>query len=178
LQKGWELCGGVAMIVPSLGRQDLHFAKAIVFRNKNLTNFNYCLFMCLLKNGRIIKNDDKHFTKKFIFNSNHMRHYPKYLIKTGDEFDSFNFPQITKDLNEINAVSVNLPCTLKAEILISYTKDHSLKNEWISANQEFAELVTTGALPIGNIVSLFEASSKNSFFQQQFEKFILESFNN
>jgi hypothetical protein len=35
LQKGWELCGGIAMVIPDRDRQDLHFAQAIVFRSKN-----------------------------------------------------------------------------------------------------------------------------------------------
>ncbi|MCU7552645.1 hypothetical protein OCK74_26230 [Chitinophagaceae bacterium LB-8] len=106
-----------------------------------------------------------------------MRHYPKYLVKADDEFDSINFPQLVQDLNQINEASVNVPQTLKAEILISFTKIHSLKHEWINANPMFAELVTTGELPIGNIASLFEASSKNSYFQQQFERFLQQRIN-
>jgi hypothetical protein len=103
-----------------------------------------------------------------------MRHYPKYLVKAEDVFDSFNYPQLEQDLNEINEATINVPQTLKAEILISYTKNHSLKNEWITANPQFSELVTTGELPISRISSLFEASSKNSVFQKQFEKYLQE----
>jgi hypothetical protein len=106
-----------------------------------------------------------------------MRHYSKYLVKADDEFDSFNYPQLVQDIAQINETSVNVPQTLKAEILISFTKDHSLKNEWISVNPEFAELITTGELPTGNIASLFEASAKNSFFQQQLERFLQQSIN-
>lgn len=101
-----------------------------------------------------------------------MRHYPKYLVKAEDEFESFNFPQLERDIIIINKASVDIPQTLKADILISYTKNHSLKNEWISANPEFAELVTAGAVPTSNIASLFEASTQNSNFQQQLEKFL------
>ncbi len=106
-----------------------------------------------------------------------MRHYQKYLVKAEDEFDSLNYPQIVQDLNQINEKSVNIPQTLKAEILIAFTKNHSLKNEWISANPKFAQLITTGELPIGNIVSLFEASSRNSFFQKQLERYLQQRVN-
>lgn len=106
-----------------------------------------------------------------------MRHYPKFLVKAEDEFDSFNYPQIGHDLDQINELSVNVPQLLKAEILISFTKNHSLKNEWISANPKFARLVTNGELPIGNIASLFEGSSKNSYFQNQFEQYLHQSIN-
>ena len=98
-----------------------------------------------------------------------MRHYPKFLVKLDDEFDSYNYPQIEKDIDYINETSVNVPQILKAEILISFTKNHSLKNEWISTNPEFAQLVTSGELPVDNITSLFEASSTNSYFQKKFE---------
>jgi hypothetical protein len=106
-----------------------------------------------------------------------MRHYPKYLVKAEDEFESFNYPQIEQDLDQINTTSYNVPQTLKAEILISFTKHHSLKNEWITANPQFVELVTTGELPIGNIVSLFEASFQNSYFQKQFELYVQQKIN-
>ena len=101
-----------------------------------------------------------------------MRHYPRYLVKAEDEFDSFNYPQLEMDIVKINETSVHVPQSLKAEILISFTKNRSLKNEMISANPVFAELVTTGDLPIGTISSLFEASTQNSHFQQQLERFL------
>lgn len=101
-----------------------------------------------------------------------MRHYPRYLVKAEDEFESFNYPQIEQDLDQINQSSYNVPQILKAEILISFTKNHSLKNEWISTNPKFAELVTTGDLPTGNIASLFDSSINNSLFQKQFERYV------
>lgn len=106
-----------------------------------------------------------------------MRYYPKYLVKDSDKFDSYNYPKIVEDIIVINEATMNVPKTLKADILISFTKNHSLKNEWITANPEFAKLVTTGILPVNNIAFLFEASSKNSFFQQQFEDFLKKSMN-
>jgi hypothetical protein len=105
-----------------------------------------------------------------------MRHYPKYLVKTEDEFNSFNFPQIEQDLSQINEVSINVPQMFKAEILISFTKNHSLKHELITANPLFAGLVTGNILPIANITSLFESSFRNTCFQQQFERYLKESF--
>lgn len=106
-----------------------------------------------------------------------MLRYSKFHIKPEDNFDSFNYPQLTNDLNNIKEKSIDIPHVLKAEMLISFTKNHSLKNDWIAANPKFAALITTGALPIGNIASLFEASSKNSLFQKQFELFLQQSIN-
>jgi hypothetical protein len=106
-----------------------------------------------------------------------MLHYSKFLVKAEDQFNSFNYPLLVQDLDQINEASVNVPHTLRAEILISFTKHHSLKNDWIAANPKFAALITSGALPIGNIASLFEASSKNSLFQKQLELFLQQSIN-
>jgi hypothetical protein len=106
-----------------------------------------------------------------------MRQYIKFLVHAEDEFDSSNFPQIRQDLDQINETSIDVPQLLKSEILISFTKNHSLKNEWISNNPKFAQLLTTGELPVANIASLFEASSKNSLFQKQFELYLQQRIN-
>ena len=106
-----------------------------------------------------------------------MLHYPKFLVKAEDEFDSFNYPQLEQELYQINEATIHVPQDLKAEILISFTKNHSLKHDWIAANPKFAALLSSGALPIGNITSLFEASSKNALFQKQFELYLQQSMN-
>jgi hypothetical protein len=62
------------------------------------------------------------------------------------------------------------------DMLISYTKKHSINLEWIDANPKFTELITSGDLPLSNIESLFEASAKNTSFQQQFEQFLRNCF--
>jgi hypothetical protein len=106
-----------------------------------------------------------------------MLHYSKFLVKAEDEFNSLNYPLLVQELDQINEASVHVPQTLKAEILISFTKNHSLKHEWIATNPKFTALLTSGTLPTGNIASLFEASSKNSLFQKQFELFLQQSMN-
>lgn len=34
LQHGWELIGGIAMVVPSQNRQEVHYAQAIALRKE------------------------------------------------------------------------------------------------------------------------------------------------
>lgn len=100
----------------------------------------------------------------------------KFLVNDGDEFNSSNYPELLTDLVTIVKGTANTPNAFRADILISLTKNHSLKMEWILANREFATLVTCGALPIGKIESLFEASGKNSSFTHQFEAYLKEIF--
>ncbi|MBD0376508.1 MAG: hypothetical protein ICV51_12855 [Flavisolibacter sp.] len=102
--------------------------------------------------------------------------FTKYLIKDSDEFHSANYPNLVSELACIHKALTNVPNAFRANIIISYTKDHSLNLEWIKANPEFAQLVTSGALPISNIEALFEASTKNLVFRQQFEEYLKSSF--
>ena len=101
-----------------------------------------------------------------------MRPYTKYSIKDTDVFDSGNYPQLYTDLTRIKEGTAHTPDAFKADILISFTKNHSLKMEWLNANPEFAELVTSGALPIRHMEALFEASHRNSFFRNGFEEYV------
>ncbi|MDQ3845389.1 MAG: hypothetical protein M3342_15480 [Bacteroidota bacterium] len=89
--------------------------------------------------------------------------YTKYLIQESDQFDSTNYPHLVGELICINKALTMVPNAFQAEIIISYTKNHSLKLEWIKANPEFVQLVTSGALPISNIEALFEASAYLDF---------------
>ena len=105
-----------------------------------------------------------------------MLKYTKNFIKDFDEFDINKYPDLSEDLNQISNRTADLPHVFKAEILISFAKTHSLKTEWIMANPKFVALVTSGVLPIANMESLFEASSKHFFFQQQLEQYLTRRF--
>ena len=105
-----------------------------------------------------------------------MRAYNKYLIKEDDEFNSANYPNLINELTCINKAIEGVPNAFQTDILISYTKNHSLQLEWIKANPELTELVTYDALPISNMEALFEASHKNSAFRHQFEAYLISCF--
>jgi len=105
-----------------------------------------------------------------------MLKYTKTFIKDFDEFDIDKYPDLVEDLNQISNRTADLSHLFKAEILISFAKTHSLKNEWITANPKFVEVVTSGVLPITNLESLFEASSKHFFFQQQLDQYLTKRF--
>jgi hypothetical protein len=105
-----------------------------------------------------------------------MLYYKKYLVKDNEGFNAENYPRLLSDLIQINEETAHIQPDFKADILISFAKKHSLKNEWIIANPEFTRLITSGELPVSTLESLFDSSSKNLFFQQQLEHYLTSTF--
>ena len=98
--------------------------------------------------------------------------YPQYFIDDHVQFEASDFPYVVKEIIKISEGTSELPQSFKAEILISFVKSHIIHGEWLKANPYFVDLVTSGALPMKNIESLFLASEKNQFFRTQFEIYI------
>ena len=98
--------------------------------------------------------------------------YKKYLVKETDKFDPQQFSFVIDDIEAIRKQTEEVSSSFKAEIIISFLKNHSLENEWIKANPALSGLVKSGTLPGGNIESLFESSNSNPYFRKQMEDFI------
>ena len=105
-----------------------------------------------------------------------MKQYKKYLVRSTDQFDPVNFSSIIDEIQLINEATVSIPPFLKAEILISFLKDHSLNNNWTKANPELTDLVTSGSLLKGTIASLFESCHNNMVFRQDLETYLKKEF--
>ena len=98
--------------------------------------------------------------------------YKKYLVKETDKFDPQQFSFIIDDIETIQKQTEELPSSFKAEIIISFLKNHSLENKWIEANPALTGLVKSGSLSSRNIESLFESSGNNPSFRKQMEEFL------
>ena len=107
-----------------------------------------------------------------------MKQYNKYLIRSTDQFDPVNFSSITDEIEQINEETVSLPSFFKAEILVTFLKDHSLENDWIKANPKLTDLVISGSLLKGNIESLFESCRHHPAFRQDLENYLEQRFAN
>jgi hypothetical protein len=102
--------------------------------------------------------------------------YPQYFISSNDEFNAIDFPKVVKEIDKICMGTSEMPIDYKAEILISFARSHIIHGEWLKTNPNFVELVTSGALPMKNIESLFQACEKNQFFRNQLELYLKSSF--
>ena len=106
-----------------------------------------------------------------------MHLYPKYKLEEGAMFHPDQYPELIDDLAEINLSFVNIRCTVIGDMLISFTRDHSLKTGLVAGNPEVADKLLFGGLPLNNMECLFVAIKGNSIFQQQFESFLKSKLN-
>src|SRR5206468_10788901 len=103
-----------------------------------------------------------------------MKQHKEYSIKDTDQFNAKDYSMIADEVAFIVKQTAGMLPAYKEDIIISYFKDHSLKNTWIAANPLLAILVTSNVLPAANIEALFDASRTNPVFRKQFETFLIE----
>ena len=60
----------------------------------------------------------------------------------------------------------------KAEIIVSFLKNHCLQSEWVTANPVLAQLVTSKSVYSSRIESLFNSCENNPAFWQQLETYL------
>jgi hypothetical protein len=75
-------------------------------------------------------------------------------------------------LADINNGTAGVSGMYKGEIIISFLKDHSVKNDWVNANPVFAGLITSRHFDTVHLESLFESCRINSEFTTKLEEFI------
>jgi hypothetical protein len=103
-------------------------------------------------------------------------YYFRYLVKDNDQFDPLNFPQIEEDLDTIIVSMSQMPTSLNSEILLSFTKDHSMQSSWVSANPALAEMISSKSLPVANLEALFASCTRNLSFRRQLEEYVTHRF--
>jgi hypothetical protein len=101
-----------------------------------------------------------------------MSGYINYSTENFEKFADENHPKAVEELETI-IDGVGDPNGLyKAEIIVSYLKDHSLQNDWVKANPQLTKLITSGFLKTSNLESLFQSFRNNKVFNQNLEDFI------
>jgi hypothetical protein len=105
-----------------------------------------------------------------------MKQYNKYLISEGDQFDPNNFISAVNEIQKINEDTESCSPLHKADILISFLKDHSLFVKWEEENPQLTKLLTSGSLATGNLEALFQSCRNLPNFRSQLDLFLKESF--
>lgn len=98
--------------------------------------------------------------------------YKKYLIGKADNFNPDFFSFVGEDLAIMNNQLENVAPDFKTEIIVTLLKKHVLQNDWIAANPELVQLVTSKSVYSVNIESLFESCQNNPAFRQQLETYL------
>lgn len=95
--------------------------------------------------------------------------YNQYRITNGDQFQSERYPNAITELEEIGRSTVRMSRTYKAEIIISFLKDHSVDVLWIQTNPKVVKFMTSRTVSTSHLESLFEGGRGNESFLKNFE---------
>ncbi len=94
------------------------------------------------------------------------------MLKSEDVFYENESPEMMKELSALGKLTAHTPVYFKAEIIISFLKNHSLKNKWIEANPILAELMISGTYATAHIESLFESCRWRKDYLLAYENYI------
>lgn len=100
----------------------------------------------------------------------------RFSIKENEEFDPSSFSFADDDVQTIKEQTASVSRILRAEIIVSFMKYHSLKTEWLTVNPELTSLVSTGRLRTENFEALFEACRNQATFSNKLETYLKNSF--
>lgn len=104
-----------------------------------------------------------------------MFQYKKYLISKTDSFEPTQFPNVVSELKNLKKNLASSGIAYKEDILISYFKRKSLEPDWIMANPDLSNLISSGVFTTTHLEALFACSEENKEFQKQYERFLRNS---
>ena len=93
-------------------------------------------------------------------------------INDNENFYPENHPNAISELSALSRGISDIPIYFRAEIIISYLKEHCLKTTWIDANPALSRRITSGFFKTSHLESLFESFRNNKFFIKNFEQYI------
>lgn len=97
-------------------------------------------------------------------------------IKDGDIFRPEAHDDVVRELDKIHNTLYLIPGNHKADIIISYFKDRSIKTSYLTTNRRVVEKVRSGSLSAYYIGELFAWCRGNVAFLNSFEQFIQKVF--
>lgn len=87
-------------------------------------------------------------------------------------FSPSAYPQVVEELRVLKEQASIFPSTYKWEIIVSYLKDHCLKNVWIDANPSLTKLMTSRRLATNGLEAFLEVAKKQPVLLHSFEKYL------
>jgi hypothetical protein len=101
----------------------------------------------------------------------------KFQIESADQFLPSQFPQLEISLGQIMAQLAEGPAGPKAEMILSFVKNHSINSQQVKDFPELAHLISSQFAPLHVMENLFEASRQNKVFTKQLEDYVKEYLN-
>lgn len=98
----------------------------------------------------------------------------KYDIDSDSIFTPSDYADITKNIADLNTETQDLSCSYKAEIIISYLKDHKIKSTWAIENPELVSFLRS-AKHLATVELLFDSCKSYSSFSAGLENYIKQN---
>jgi len=93
-------------------------------------------------------------------------------IDQQQKFDPSDFPSFKLELNKLKTKLQEYPKQNAADIIVSFAKDHSLKNEWFTNNPKLYEDVAKQEIRLKEIENIFNQSNTNHDFQKDLQNYL------
>jgi hypothetical protein len=98
-----------------------------------------------------------------------------YEVTEDQKFDLQFYPEVQRELVIISNHLKQMKGDHKAEIVISFLKDHCIKTEWFKENDDVIKLITSRFFGTEHIEALFKGCKANRVFLNDFERCISTS---
>lgn len=98
-----------------------------------------------------------------------------YEVREEDKFDLQFYSEVEHELTIISRHLRQMTGNHKAEIVISFLKDHCIRTEWFKENDDVIKLITSRFLDTEHIEALFKGCRNNREFLNDFERCISTS---
>lgn len=97
-----------------------------------------------------------------------------YKIDEADLFDIHRYPDIEAEMKTVSQ-HLNNRQDHKAEMIISFLKDHCITASWLQGNEEFVKMIRSGFLGMSKTEALFNACKQNRKFEEGLERYIVSA---
>ncbi|HEY0741087.1 MAG TPA: hypothetical protein VGD40_06470 [Chryseosolibacter sp.] len=97
-----------------------------------------------------------------------------YNIKQSDLFNADLYPEVIAELKELQRTSYQMNTPFKEQVVISFLKNHSITSRWLESDREICKLMTSRAVAVSHLESLFNCSRNNQRFLEGLERYIKE----
>jgi hypothetical protein len=98
--------------------------------------------------------------------------FGKYKIENEDVFDIKQYPEIEIEITNFLKHSNHLHNDHKAQVMISFLRDHCVKTSLLQENEEFVRMIRSGLYSLTKTEELFDACKQNHNFTDGLEAYI------
>jgi hypothetical protein len=95
-----------------------------------------------------------------------------YDVKGDDIFAGRLYPDVVKELDGLGRGFAGMHGDHKADIVISFLKDHSIRSEWLGTNTALVRSLTSGSPGAPHLEALFISCKGNPTFLKGLEDYI------